>query len=98
MLELLEVGSHMDIPDNEFCISTSLSILKSLVYEILHEQDIFSPAEVSTLSVFLPRCLYKAAMVCLGDIRVSAGDPGPLVKSYKKQLVHLSTRWMAAGR
>ncbi|THD00156.1 hypothetical protein EYZ11_000347 [Aspergillus tanneri] len=48
MLEILEVGSHMDIHDNECCIYTSLNILKSLVHEIARG-NITTPIERATL-------------------------------------------------
>lgn len=73
MLEILEVGSHIGIPDNKWCTLTSLNILKSLVREIVREEDISPTIELGTLSVFLSHCLYKAAMVCLADDRVSGG-------------------------
>ncbi|KAJ9488006.1 hypothetical protein VN97_g5301 [Penicillium thymicola] len=70
MLETLEVGSHTYIPDNEYCIHTSLNILKSLVYEIARGAETSPSIEMATLSVFLPHCLYKAAM---GDVSIFMG-------------------------
>lgn len=98
MLEVLEVGSHMDIPNNESCIFTSLNILKSLVHEILRGRNIRPSIEMSTLSVFIPHYLYKAAMVCLKDSRVYTSDTELLVRSYKTLLGYLGIRWIAAGR
>lgn len=99
MLEILEVGTHMDIPGNEYCIYTSLNILKSLVHEIARGGEIYPPPiEISTLSVFLPHCLYKAAIVCLEDVRVSGGDdPEPLIRPLKDLLCYLGMRWVAAS-
>ncbi|KAJ5923073.1 hypothetical protein N7516_010776 [Penicillium verrucosum] len=99
MLETLEVGSHMNIPDNEYCIRTSINILKSLAHEIARGAEISPPVEMMTLSVFLPHCIYKAAMVCLGDARVSGCvDPESLIQPLKDLLGYLGMRWMAAKR
>ncbi|CAG8008683.1 unnamed protein product [Penicillium nalgiovense] len=99
MLETLEVGSHMNTPDNEYCIRTSISILKSLVHEIARGAEISPPVEMMTLSVFLPHCIYKAAMVCLGDARVSGCvDPEPSIRPLKDLLGYLGMRWVAAKR
>ncbi|KAA8648398.1 fungal specific transcription factor domain-containing protein [Aspergillus tanneri] len=96
MLEILEVGSHMDIHDNECCIYTSLNILKSLVHEIARG-NITTPIERATLSVFLPHCLYKAAILSLSDARVSgAVDPEPSIRPLKSLLGYLAMRWVAA--
>ncbi|KAJ5172762.1 hypothetical protein N7492_005355 [Penicillium capsulatum] len=97
MLEILEVGCHMEMPENEFCVDTSVNILKSLVREIYWGQNICSSTKAPNLPVFIPRCLYKAAMVCLHDSRVSGEDQEPLVTSYKILLGHLRERWAAAG-
>ncbi|KAJ5269504.1 hypothetical protein N7505_005262 [Penicillium chrysogenum] len=99
MLETLEVGSHMNIPDNECCIRTSINILKSLVHEIARGAEVSPPVEMMTLSVFLPHCIYKAAMVCLGDSRVSGCvDPEPSIRPLKDLLGYLGMRWVAAKR
>lgn len=96
MLETLDFGSHMNIPDNESCILTSLSILKSLVYEISRGEDVSPP--IATLSVFLPHYLYKAAEVCLSDARISEGvDTEPLIRDLKDLLGYLELRWVAAS-
>jgi hypothetical protein len=98
MLETLEVGSHMNIPDNECCIRTSINILKSLVHEIARGAEVSPPVEMMTLSVFLPHCIYKAAMVCLGDSRVSGCvDPEPSIRPLKDLLGYLGMRWVAAS-
>jgi hypothetical protein len=98
MLETLEVGSHMNIPDNEYCIRTSINILKSLVHEIARGAEISPPVEMVNLSVFLPHCIYKAAMVCLGDARVSGCvDPEPSIRPLKDLLGYLGMRWVAAS-
>ncbi|OQD95299.1 hypothetical protein PENSOL_c021G12066 [Penicillium solitum] len=97
MLETLEVGSHTYIPDNECCIHTSLNILKSLVYEIARGVETSPPVETASLSVFLPHCLYKAAMVCLNDTRLAGGvDPEPSIRPLKALLGYLGMRWLAA--
>ncbi|KXG45632.1 uncharacterized protein PGRI_033990 [Penicillium griseofulvum] len=99
MLETLELGSRMNIPDNEYCISTSLNILSSLVHEIARGAEISPPVEIMTLSVFLSHCIYKAAMVCLGDARVSGCvDPEPSIRPLKDILGYLGMRWVAAKR
>ncbi|OQE32501.1 hypothetical protein PENFLA_c001G09247 [Penicillium flavigenum] len=99
MLETLEVGSHMTIPDNECCIRTSINILKSLIHEIARGAETSPPVEMMTLSVFLPHCIYKAAMVCLGDARVSGCvDPEPSIRPLKYLLGYLGRRWVAAKR
>ncbi|CAP95657.1 Pc21g07600 [Penicillium rubens Wisconsin 54-1255] len=99
MLETLEVGSHMNIPDNECCIRTSINILKSLVHELARGAEVSPPVEMMTLSVFLPHCIYKAAMVCLGDSRVSGCvDPEPSIRPLKDLLGYLGMRWVAAKR
>ncbi|KAJ5456729.1 hypothetical protein N7530_012003 [Penicillium desertorum] len=99
MLETLEVGSHMNIPDNEYCIRTSINILKSLVHEIARGAEISPPVEMVNLSVFLPHCIYKAAMVFLGDARVSGCvDPEPSIRPLKDLLGYLGMRWVAAKR
>lgn len=98
MLETLEVGSHTYIPDNECCIHTSLNILKSLVYEIARGVETSPPVETASLSVFLPHCLYKAAMVCLNDTRLAGGvDPEPSIRPLKALLGYLGMRWLAAS-
>lgn len=98
MLETLELGSRMNIPDNEYCISTSLNILSSLVHEIARGAEISPPVEIMTLSVFLSHCIYKAAMVCLGDARVSGCvDPEPSIRPLKDLLGYLGMRWVAAS-
>ncbi|CAI7631739.1 unnamed protein product [Penicillium viridicatum] len=97
MLETLEVGSQTYIPDNECCIHTSLNILKSLVYEIAEGAETSLSIEMATLSVFLPHCLYKAAMVCLIDARLAGGvDPEPSIRPLKALLGYLGMRWLAA--
>ncbi|OQD61406.1 hypothetical protein PENPOL_c017G06052 [Penicillium polonicum] len=97
MLETLEVGSHTYIPDNECCVHTSLNILKSLVYEIAEGAETSPSIEMATLSVFLPHCLYKAAMVCLNDSRLAGGvDPEPSIRPLKALLGYLGMRWLAA--
>jgi hypothetical protein len=98
MLEALEVGSHTYIPDNECCIHTSLNILKSLVYEITREAETSPSSEMAALSVFLPHCLYKAAMVCLNNTRLAGGvDPEPSMRPLKALLAYLGMRWLAAS-
>lgn len=98
MLETLEVGSHTYIPDNECCVHTSLNILKSLVCEIAEGAETSPSIEMATLSVFLPHCLYKAAMVCLNDARLAGGvDPEPSIRPLKALLGYLGMRWLAAS-
>lgn len=98
MLETLEVGSHTYIPDNECCIHTSLNILKSLVYEIAGGAETSPSIEMANLSVFLPHCLYKAAMVCLNDARLAGGvDPESSSRPLKALLGYLGMRWLAAS-
>lgn len=83
---------------NERCTLTSLNTLKSLVREIAREEDISPTIELATSSVFLPHCLYKAAMVCLGDDRVSGGvGPELSVRPFKAILGCLGVRWVAAS-
>ncbi|KAJ5181747.1 hypothetical protein N7449_011894 [Penicillium cf. viridicatum] len=99
MLETLEVGSHTYIPDNECCIHTSLNILKSLVYEIARGAETSPSIEMATLSVFLPHCLHKAAMVCLNYARLAGGvDLEPSIRPLKALLGYLGMRWLAARR
>ncbi|KAJ5429460.1 hypothetical protein N7491_006476 [Penicillium cf. griseofulvum] len=99
MLETLEVGSHINIPDNEYCINTSLNILKSLVHEIARGAEISPSVKMMNLSVFLPHYIYKAAMVYLGDARVSGCvDPEPSIRPLKDLLGYLGMRWVAAKR
>ena len=98
MLEILEVGSHMDMPDNICCIHTSLNILKSFVQEI-GRGEMSSPLDMASLSVFLPHCLFKAAMLCLNDARISGGvDPEFSIQPMKALLSCLGMRWVAASR
>ncbi|CAI7579032.1 unnamed protein product [Penicillium palitans] len=99
MLETLEVGSHMYISDNECRIHTSLNILKSLIYEIAQGAETSPPIETATLSVFLPHSIYKAAMMCLHDVRLAGVvDPEPPIRSLKALLGYLGMRWLAARR
>lgn len=98
MLETLEVGSHMYISDNECCIHTSLNILKSLIYEIAQGAETSPPIETATLSVFLPHSIYKAAMMCLHNVRLAGVvDPEPPIRSLKALLGYLGMRWLAAS-
>jgi hypothetical protein len=99
MLEILEVGSHMDVPDNFYCIHTSVNILKSLIHEVGCGGEMSPPVDMETVSIFLPHCLFKAAMVCLSDARVSGGvDPEPFIQPMKTLLSNLGMRWVAASR
>lgn len=96
MLEILQVGSHMDMPGNEFCISTSVSILKSLIHEISHEARCV-PIEASNWSVFLPHCIYKTAIMCFGDRRLPGSDLNSILGPLKALLEYMGTRWVAAS-
>lgn len=98
MLEILEVGSHMDMPDKLCCINTSLNILKSFIHEI-GRGEMSIPLDMATSSVFLPHCFFKAAMLCLNDARISAGvDPEFSIQPMKALLSSLGMRWVAASR
>lgn len=102
MLEILETGSHMGIRENnKQCVHTSVNILKSLVHEVGRGPSESSPLsiELAALPVFLPHCLYKAAVLSLSDARVSGGvDPEPSIRPLKDLLGYLGMRWMAASK
>lgn len=88
----------MYISDNECCIHTSLNILKSLIYEIAQGAETSPPIETATLSVFLPHSIYKAAMMCLHNVRLAGVvDPEPPIRSLKALLGYLGMRWLAAS-
>lgn len=99
MLEVLQFGSHINLPANEHCIQASLSILDSLVHEIGHEVTcVSSTAELETPPVFIIHCLYKAAIIFLRDARLSGGvDPSPSIRPLQDRLRHLGRRWRAAS-
>lgn len=99
MLETLELGSRTETPGDFHCIYTSVNILKSLVREVGLGGEVSPPDETAALSVFLPHFLFKAAMVCLSDTRVSGrADPEPLLQPMRGLLNNLEKRWVAASR
>ncbi|PLB50136.1 hypothetical protein P170DRAFT_508355 [Aspergillus steynii IBT 23096] len=100
MLEVLEFGSHINLPANEYCTQTSINILASLVHEIGHEAKatVATPTEPATLPVFIIHCIYKAAIVYLRDARLSGGvDPEPSIRPLTDLLRHIGMRWRAAS-
>ncbi|KAF2139475.1 uncharacterized protein K452DRAFT_77815 [Aplosporella prunicola CBS 121167] len=57
-----------------------------------------SLVRVDILPVFIPHCLYKAAMVCLQMSRQTGqGDAGSTIRPLVDLLKLISTRWIAAG-
>ncbi|KAJ5579116.1 hypothetical protein N7450_007983 [Penicillium hetheringtonii] len=99
MIEALELGSHMINPDNYYCVLTSVNILKSLVHEVGLGGKTPPPVETAAFPVFIAHCLFKAAMVCLCDTRVSGGiDTEPFIQPMKTLLGYLGHRWVAASR
>ena len=99
MLEALEVASHMDAQENFHCISTSVNILNSLVREMGIGAKLHSPVDAAGFSIFLPHCLFKAAMLCLSDDRVSGGaDLVSTIQPLGALLDRLGMRWVAASK
>lgn len=99
MLEALEIGSRMDIPDNSDCVKTAVNILRSLICEFGRGGEISPPLDTATLSVFLPHFLFKAALAYLCDTRLSNGiESESSIQPIKIKLRQLGTRWMAASR
>lgn len=99
MLESLELGSRMDIPDNSDCVKTAVNILRSLICEFGQIAETSLPLDRATLSVFLPHFLFKAALAYLSDTRLSEGiEPESSIQPIKTILRRLGTRWTAASR
>ncbi|OBT87719.1 hypothetical protein VE02_04083 [Pseudogymnoascus sp. 03VT05] len=99
MLEVLEFGSKVEPQDNEYCVQASLNILTSLTHEIAHGARAVTTdsAALETLSVFIPHCIYKAAIVCLHDAKVSKDSNLKLrIQPLKDILGYIGLRWGAA--
>ncbi|OBT39506.1 hypothetical protein VE00_10394 [Pseudogymnoascus sp. WSF 3629] len=100
MLEVLEFGSKVEPQDNEYCVQASLNILTSLTQEIAHGArgvKTGDSAALAALPVFISHCVYKAAMVCLRDTKVSKdGNLKLKIQPLKDLLGYIGLRWGAA--
>ncbi|OBT80367.1 hypothetical protein VF21_00894 [Pseudogymnoascus sp. 05NY08] len=99
MLEVLEFGSKVEPQDNEYCVQASLNILASVTHEIAHgaRRVTIDSAALATLPVFIPHCIYKAAIVCLHDAKVFKDSNLKLrIQPLKDLLGYIGLRWGAA--
>lgn len=101
MLEVLEFGSKVEPQDNEYCVQASLNILTSLTQEIAHGARGVKTdsAGLAALPVFISHCIYKAAIVCLRDTKVSKdGKLKLLIQPLKDLLGYIGLRWCAGSK
>lgn len=100
MLEVLEFGSKVEPQDNEYCVQASLNILRSLTHEIAHGARGVKTdsAGLAALPVFITHCVYKAAIICLHDAKVSKDGNVKLIQPLKDLLGYIGLRWGAASK
>lgn len=102
MLEILEYGSQLKPPSIENCNKAALDVLQTLVDEITQgaASAVYnsSIATFDALPVFIPHCIYKAAMVYLqGQMPPIQGHAELIMRPLKDLLALISTRWATAG-
>lgn len=102
MLEILEYGSKLIPPSIENCNKAALYVLPTLISEIAQgaASIVYDPSlvAVDALPVFIPHCIYKAAMVYLQGQRQSGqGGAEPILLPLMDLLRLISKRWTVAG-
>lgn len=100
MLEMLDFGAKLKLENIEYCTQTSFNILASVTHEIAHEARAVATysAGLDALPVFLPHCIYKAAIVYLHNSRISEGsDSNLLIQPLKNLLGYIGLRWGSAS-